>query len=345
VTSKVPASGASLLSPTNTSIWPGSTTRLPISISNRYRYTMWPVLGLFAALSFLAGALHCLKYLNQRRYENRKQEQLIEQVPIKRQVDISRNIKKARQPLNFFLILDVEATCVPGTDFAWPNEIIEWPVILLTWEDRDAEGLASKLKAVDEFRSFVKPTWRPKLSEFCSSLTGITQKDVDSAFTFPVVLEKFHEFLCDHGLLCRQTGRRLQKFTWATDGPCDIRDFVVKQCFISKMEVPDYLKGDVIDVRKLVATWLSASKDKSIKNLSKWSPTRNLNISRQLAVLSLPSFQGRQHSGIDDSRNIARILAELARRGVRLENNLRIQPGRRWYWMGDAGEIIESYFP
>lgn len=54
-----------------------------------------------------------------------------------------------------------------------------------------------------------------------------------------MVLEKFHEFLCSHGLLCRQTGRRLQKFTWATDGPCDIRDFVVKQCFISKVGLTD----------------------------------------------------------------------------------------------------------
>lgn len=85
---------------------------------------MSPILGLFAALCFLAGALYCLKYLNQGRSENGKQEQLIEQALIKKQVDIPRNLKKARQPLNFFLVLDVEATCVPGTDFAWPNEII-----------------------------------------------------------------------------------------------------------------------------------------------------------------------------------------------------------------------------
>lgn len=28
------------------------------------------------------------------------------------------------QPYDAFLVLDVEATCLPGTDFHWPNEII-----------------------------------------------------------------------------------------------------------------------------------------------------------------------------------------------------------------------------
>jgi 3'-5' exoribonuclease 1 len=32
-----------------------------------------------------------------------------------------------------------------------------------------------RLEVVDEFHSFVKPTWRPKLSAFCTELTGIKQ--------------------------------------------------------------------------------------------------------------------------------------------------------------------------
>jgi hypothetical protein len=83
-------------------------------------------------------------------------------------------ISPPRQPWEYFLVLDVEATCVAGTDFNWPNEIIvrthrspllscihllvhlqEWPVVLLTWADRDKDGRASQLKVVDEFRSFV----------------------------------------------------------------------------------------------------------------------------------------------------------------------------------------------
>jgi len=252
-------------------------------------------------------------------------------------------LPRACQPYEFFLVLDVEATCVAGTDFNWPNEIIEWPVVLLTWDDRDDEGRASQLRVVDEFRSFVRPTWKPRLTEFCATLTGITQTEVDSAPIFSAVLDDFRAFLCRHGLISPQTGQRLRKFTWATDGPFDIRDFVVKQCFISKVKMPEWLRGDVLDVRKQVASWLEAQS--SEKPSSGWSPGRSLNISRQLAALSLPPFQGRQHSGIDDTRNIARIVTELARRGVRLEPNLRIHPGRRWYWMGtQLGEIYEEYF-
>jgi 3'-5' exoribonuclease 1 len=37
------------------------------------------------------------------------------------------------------------------------------------------ETTASILKVKDEFKSFVKPTWRPTLSDFCTQLTGIRQ--------------------------------------------------------------------------------------------------------------------------------------------------------------------------
>lgn len=92
-----------------------------------------------------------------------------------------------------------------GTDFNWPNEIIvsrvleiipekrplnllifkhlqEWPVVLLKWSDKDVEGRARTLEVVDEFRSYVKPIWRPHLSDFCTSLTGITQVRIPPIF-------------------------------------------------------------------------------------------------------------------------------------------------------------------
>lgn len=95
-----------------------------------------------------------------------------------------------------FLVLDVEATCEDGSGaFDYPNEIIaspsthlhneltitcvqEWPVCLLRWKDKHEGGLAECLEVVSEFRSFVKPTWKPRLSEFCKQLTGVTQASV-----------------------------------------------------------------------------------------------------------------------------------------------------------------------
>jgi len=45
----------------------------------------------------------------------------------------------------------------------------------MRWKNKSDEGQASQLEIVDEFRSFVKPTWRPQLSQYCTNLTGITQ--------------------------------------------------------------------------------------------------------------------------------------------------------------------------
>lgn len=245
------------------------------------------------------------------------------------------------QPYDAFLVLDVEATCLQGTDFHWPNEIIEWPVCLLKWADREPNGMVGPLQKVAEFRSFARPTWRPELSSFCVSLTGITQEQVDSAPLFPEVASKFSAFLVHHGLIHPVTGERLLRFCWCTDGPFDIRDFVVKQCFISNIPMPPWIRGDVMDVRKVVSALSRFSKAYSSKPAL--PRRRSPNIESQLRFLGLGPFEGRKHSGIDDSRNIARIVIELARRGIRLVPNTPIQPGRRWPWMGKSGQVLEQY--
>jgi 3'-5' exoribonuclease 1 len=139
----------------------------------------------------------------------------------------------------------------------------------MRWKDKLEDKTASKLEVVAEFRSFVKPTWRPTLSEFCTNLTGITQvcppllslsetlvpkytyrstqNQVDSAPLFPEVLEMFQAFMVKHSLLDTETGERLVRFCWCSDGPFDVRDFVVKQCFISKVR-------EYIDLGWLIAS-------------------------------------------------------------------------------------------
>ncbi|KAF9228000.1 hypothetical protein BS17DRAFT_774617 [Gyrodon lividus] len=250
-----------------------------------------------------------------------------------------------KQSYDAFLVLDVEATCLQGTGFEWPNEIIEWPVCLLRWKTKSVKGKASQLEIVDEFRSFVKPTWRPQLSQFCTHLTGITQAQVNHAPAFPKVLKMFARFLSQHGLIDPKNGRPLQRFCWCSDGPFDIRDFVVKQCFISNIPMPSWLKGDVLDVRRVVSVWAATDGAPDSKQIRTGLATsyhyRSLNIPQQLGALALGPFQGRVHSGIDDTRNVARIIIELARRGIRLEPNTPINPNRRWQWMGRPGEVLE----
>ncbi|KAF8803549.1 hypothetical protein BYT27DRAFT_7109456 [Phlegmacium glaucopus] len=247
---------------------------------------------------------------------------------------------RIKQPYDVFLVLDIEGTCDRGTTFNYPNEIIELPVCMLRWTDKKDDGRASALELVDEFRALVRPTWRPTLSAFCTQLTGITQAQVDAAPLFPEVLVKLEAFLVRNGLIDAQTGKRLVQFCWCSDGPFDVRDFVVKQCFISKMKIPAWFRGDVLDVRTLVVQSILIS-DVCL-NSAHAANRRSMNIPAQLKALGLPAFEGRQHSGIDDSRNIAKIITELARRDVCLFPNTKMHPGRRWPWMGKSGHVLED---
>ncbi|KZV90427.1 hypothetical protein EXIGLDRAFT_770844 [Exidia glandulosa HHB12029] len=249
------------------------------------------------------------------------------------------------QPYDYFCVLDVEGTCEEGQGLNWPNEIIEWPVVLLGWRDSEKRD---ELVVVDEWRSYVQPVYRAKLTEFCTKLTGITQADVDGAPTFTPMLKQFTKFLRKHGLL-DTNNRKTGRWTWCTDGPYDIRDFVAKQCFISAIPHPPYLLGDILDVRTAVNDYLNEANTGSTRS-GKGRRSANtfrrtsLKLPNQLQALGLAPFEGRQHSGIDDTRNIARIVAELARRGVSLLCNLSVRPGRRWQWMGRTpGTILEEY--
>ncbi|KAG8971539.1 hypothetical protein FRB90_010474, partial [Tulasnella sp. 427] len=133
------------------------------------------------------------------------------------------------------------------------------------------------------------------------------------------------------------------RFAWCTDGPFDLRDFLVKQCFISGIAVPDYFLGDVIDIRRVVTSWAdarsSAHKPSRLPH-QRHGKRPSLNIPQQLQALALGNFTGQQHRGIDDARNICRIMQSLSSRNVSLEANMFVNPNRRWYWMGREGVVF-----
>ena len=76
------------------------------------------------------------------------------------------------------------------------------------------------------------------------------------------------KFLVTHGILDEPDRRPLVRFCWCSDGPWDICNFVIKQCFISKvnwiliaftpvptsrkMKVPPWISNQFIDVRALL---------------------------------------------------------------------------------------------
>lgn len=85
------------------------------------------------------------------------------------------------------LVIDVEATC-DENDPSFDMEIIEVGAVWVA-----ADGTV-----VDRFQAFVRPVINPRLTPFCSTLTGIRQEDVDSALLFPVVAEALRTFVTSH---------------------------------------------------------------------------------------------------------------------------------------------------
>ncbi|VDN13786.1 unnamed protein product [Dibothriocephalus latus] len=90
----------------------------------------------------------------------------------------------------WFLVLDFEATCNRGQQ-PNPQEIIEFPVLKVD---------AATLDVTDTFHRYVHPVFNPKLSDFCTQLTGIIQDMVDTESDFPVVMRPDHTYTYAHAV-------------------------------------------------------------------------------------------------------------------------------------------------
>ncbi|CEP14273.1 hypothetical protein [Parasitella parasitica] len=204
-----------------------------------------------------------------------------------------------KQPFEYYLFFDVEATCVADGGFTFPNEIIEFPVVLVDGETFDI---------VDEFRSYVRPTINPTLSEFCMKLTGISQETVDQSPIFVDVLDQFQEFLAKYELFQSNSA------AFVTDGPFDIRDFITKQLKHSKIKPrPAYFDLHWVNIRKLFREF--------------YKQQENKNIGMMLQHLGM-EFEGRQHSGLDDARNLAAIGKKMHQEGCVFKTNSWFDPKR-----------------
>jgi 3'-5' exoribonuclease 1 len=183
-----------------------------------------------------------------------------------------------RGRFDYFLVLDFECTCDKDLP-EYPHEIIEFPVVVVEARFR---------RIVAEFHSYVKPVINPRLTEFCKRLTGITQEQVDAAPSLTAVITAYRAWL-------EETLPRGASFMFVTDGPSDMWTFMcemaVKRDGISFP--PEFF--EFIDIKK------SFHFKKGIKRAK---------LPKMMEVLGLKP-EGSLHSGIDDARNIARVLIAL----------------------------------
>jgi len=212
---------------------------------------------------------------------------------------------------DYLIIVDFEATCEEKNEPDYPHEIIEFPAVLV--DCRSGE-------LVKKWREYVKPVLNPTLSEFCKNLTGISQETVDASELFPVVLERFENWLSENNLGSKST------FALVTDGPFDVGRFLRLSCLHDNISLPAWATRWV-NVRKAFANFYK-SKTASQPGF------KVVGLQKMLERLGL-EFEGTPHSGLDDATNIARVTGRIIKDGgvvrvnERLEENLEnISPTR-----------------
>jgi inhibitor of KinA sporulation pathway (predicted exonuclease) len=142
----------------------------------------------------------------------------------------------------------------------------------------------------------------PLSAYFCSQILTIrfyrvfriTQDQVDAGVVFTEALERHQKWLADHGLL-----DGTKSFIFVTCGDWDLRQMMPPQCKTSGVKVPSpYCK------------WINIK----FPFCDKYN-TKPLGMAGMLRRLDM-NIQGRHHSGIDDCRNIARIMKRMLEEGV-----------------------------
>lgn len=202
---------------------------------------------------------------------------------------------------DYYLVIDFEATCDAGNSQTYRHEIIEFPAMLVD---------TSQSKIIAEFHSYVRPVINPKLTEFCTCLTGITQELVNFAPEFPEVLKKFEEWLKEHNLL-QKSGR----FAVVTDGPWDMGRFMYLQCKTSNLPFPKWCR-QWINIRKTYSNFYNSKRVR-------------ICLKDMLSTLGM-RFEGKPHCGRDDAYNIARIAMRLLRDGANMRLNEEISMSERY---------------
>ena len=169
------------------------------------------------------------------------------------------------------IVVDLEATCWNTSRLRNHMEIIEIGAVRLD----------ASLTIVDEFACFVRPVVEPKLSQFCTALTTIRQADVDGADMYPAVFTRFLEWIgAGPYRLC----------SW---GFFDVGQFRL-DCPRFGLVFPEQFESDHLNIKQVFA-------DRKC--------VRRCGMAAALDLLGLP-LAGTHHRGIDDARNIARIVQE-----------------------------------
>jgi len=173
------------------------------------------------------------------------------------------------------LIVDLEATC-------WDPEESEQSI-----EDMEVIEMGAALAHPDgrverSFSTYVRPVKHPTLTAFCTELTSITQEDVDKAPAFAEACKLVDEWVGE-----------TKGLVWGSWGNYDRRQLEMER--ERHGVAPAFLDTPHINLKR---PWRKTNKVKS-RGLGKALRYHGLD------------FEGTPHTGLDDARNVARLLKHM----------------------------------
>lgn len=168
------------------------------------------------------------------------------------------------------LVVDLEATCWRGNPpEGMHNEIIEFGIAVVDFKSKEI---------IENDSIIVKPQFS-EISDFCTELTTITQDFIDKN---GVSFEEACNIL--------RTKYKSEKRLWFSWGKYDYNQ-IAKDCVLKHVNFP--MGRDHYNLKPLFSF--------------KHNITKDLGVGSALKHLGL-EFDGTQHRGNDDAKNIARIL-------------------------------------
>lgn len=176
---------------------------------------------------------------------------------------------------DYYLIVDLEATCTNDNSISRRQmEIIEIGAVLLNSQNLEIES---------EYQTFIKPILNPLLTDFCKSLTSISQQDVDRAPPFPEALKSFQAWYYPFG-----------SYLFCSWGDYDKKQFN-QDCRLHNVRYP--FPGGHLNLKKAFSNLLGYKK--------------KFGMAEALDNLGI-KLEGVHHRGIDDAKNIARIVQKIS---------------------------------
>ncbi|KAK6170665.1 hypothetical protein SNE40_019000 [Patella caerulea] len=208
-------------------------------------------------------------------------------------------VRKLDENYSFLLIIDFESTCWENRNYR-TQEIIEFPAVLLN---------TSNGKIESEFHYYVQPQEQPTLSTFCKELTGITQEQVDEGIPLSLCLTKFTYWIEN---LEREKNIMFVKSEYVPKGvnagtivtwsDWDLNVCLLYEAKRKQIRTP-YQLNSWIDLRLAYKVFYQR-KPKGLNGALE-----------DVGII----FEGRQHSGLHDSRNTARLAWRMIRDGYKME--------------------------